>query len=338
MKARAATVSTMGGDIGYPGEPGAGPPTGAGRGGRLEGIRRRSLAAKEQVARRREELERSRHVGVLLLTQRRFKEVEGGELSVLITLSLFIAMVPVVLLIFSWLTGFSSSANLASFIIRHYDLHEPVAGIVRDTFASASADRSSSSVLGVASWAVAGFPLAVSVQKTFARAWRVPMLPWMASYLRGGLWFLLYVATQLGVEAATWTLGRNLGLGVAAGLAGLALIFVLWLATPHLLLGKDLGGWRGLLPTAVAGTVVTVGLRLLSLLLLPRWLASWAIPFGAIGTSLALLLLVQLLATGWVVTAAFGAVWWERIVDQGTVIRLELGTDEAAGPTSPSPR
>jgi hypothetical protein len=226
--------------------------------------------------------------------------------------------------VLSWLTGFSSSANLASLIIHHYDLHEPVAGIVRDTFASASADRSASTVLGVASWAVAGFPLAVSVQKTFARAWRVPMLPWMASYLRGGLWFLLYVATQLGVEAAKWTLGRNVGLGVLAGLAGVALTFVLWLATPHLLLGKDLGGWSGLVPTAIASTGVTVGLRLLSLLLLPRWLASWAIPFGAIGTSLALLLGVQLLATGWVVTAAFGAVYWERIADQDTVIQAEL--------------
>ena len=328
----------MDGDTGNPSEPDAGPPTGAGRGGRLKALRQRSAAAQNRVAKRREELERSRHLGLLLLTQRRFKEIEGGDLSVLIALSLFIAMVPVVLLIFSWLTGFSSSANLASFIIRHYDLHEPVAGIVRDTFASASADRAASSVLGVLSWAVAGFPLAVSVQKTFARAWRAPMLPWMASYLRGGLWFLLYVATQLGVEAATWTLGPNLGLGVLAGLAGVALIFVLWLATPHLLLGKDLGGWPGLVPTAIAGTVVTVGLRLLSLLLLPRWLASWAIPFGAIGTSLALLLLVQLLATGWVVVAAFGAVYWERIVDQGTVIRLEGDTDEAAGPTSPPPR
>ena len=203
-----------------PGTPGTVPSAEAARsGGRRQALRQRSAAVQDQVSRRREELERSRHVGLLLLAQRRFKAIEGGELSVLIALSLFVAMVPVVLLCFSWLTGFSSSANLASLIIRHYSLHEPVAGIVRDTFASASADRSASSVLGVASWAVAGFPLAVSVQKTFARAWRVPMLPWMASYLRGGLWFLLYVATQFGVEAAKWTLGHNLGLGVLAGLA-----------------------------------------------------------------------------------------------------------------------
>jgi uncharacterized BrkB/YihY/UPF0761 family membrane protein len=110
------------------------------------------------VARRREELERSRHLGLLLVAQRRFKQIEGGELSVLITLRLFVAMVPVVLLSVSWLTGFSSSANLASLVIRHYGLHEPVAGIVRDTFASASADRAASSVLGGRQLAVAGSP------------------------------------------------------------------------------------------------------------------------------------------------------------------------------------
>jgi hypothetical protein len=41
---------------------------------------------------------------------------------------------------------------------------------------------------------------------------------------------------------------------VLAGLAEVVLTFLLWLATPHLLLGKDLGGWRGLVPTAIAGT------------------------------------------------------------------------------------
>jgi hypothetical protein len=35
------------------------------------------------------------------------------------------------------------------------------------------------------------------------------MLPWMASSLRGGLWFLVYVAIQFGVELATWALGAT---------------------------------------------------------------------------------------------------------------------------------
>jgi len=41
---------------------------------------------------------------------------------------------------------------------------------------------------------------------------------------------------------------------------------------PWLLLGKDLGGWRGLAPTTIAGAIVTVGCGLVPLLLLPRWL------------------------------------------------------------------
>ena len=53
------------------------------------------------------------------------------------------------------------------------------------------------------------------------------MLPLIASYLRGGLWFLLYVATQVGLEAAKWTLGRNQGFGMLAGLTGVALTFLL---------------------------------------------------------------------------------------------------------------
>ena len=81
-----------------------------------------------------------------------------------------------------------------------------MAGIVRDTFASASADRAASSVLGVASWRWPGPPGGVGAEDlrpTLAG----PDAPWTASSLRGGLWFLVYVATQLGVEAATWTLG-----------------------------------------------------------------------------------------------------------------------------------
>ena len=290
-------------------------------GGRRWALRQRSSAVQDQVTRRREELERSRHLGLLLLVRRRFKAIEGGDLSVLISLSLFVAMVPLVPLGFSWLTGFSSSANLASFVIRHYGLHEPVAGIVRDF----RQRQCRPELLNGARGPQLGggrVPLAVSVQKTFAEpgGCRCSL---MASYLRGGLWFLLYVATQSGVEAATWTLGATWARGAGRpGRGGAHLRAVA--GHPASAARQRPGRLARPGPHRIAGTVVTVGLRLLSLLLLPRWLASWAIPFGAIGTSIALLLVVQLLATGWVVVAAFGAVYWERIADQDTVIRTEL--------------
>lgn len=56
------------------------------------------------------------------------------------------------------------------------------------------------------------------------------------------------------------------------------------------------------MPTAIAGTTATVACDWVPLLL-PRWLGSWVISFGTIGTSLALLMGIQLLATGWVVAA-----------------------------------
>jgi hypothetical protein len=149
------------------------------------------------------------------------------------------------------------------------------------------------------------------------------MLPWMASYLRGGLWSLLYVATQFGVEAAKWALGHNLGLGVLAGLAGVALTFLLWLATPPSA-ARQGPGWLARPGAQRDRRHRRDGGAAAAAAAAARWLASWAIPFGAIGTSIALLLVVQLLATGWVVAAAFGAVYWERIADQDTVIRAEL--------------
>jgi uncharacterized BrkB/YihY/UPF0761 family membrane protein len=142
---------SMNGGDDRPGEPGTAPASKASRAsGHFEALQQRSSAVSDQVT-RRHELERSRHLGLLLVAQRRFKEIEGGDLSVLITLSLLLAMVPVVLLGLFLAHRVQQLSQPASLVIRHDGLHEPVAGIVRDTFASASADRSASSVLGVAS-------------------------------------------------------------------------------------------------------------------------------------------------------------------------------------------
>ena len=295
--------------------------------GSVGGVKGRSAALVARAAKRRDELEKRRHLGLALLTWKRFGQIQGGDLAVLMTFSLFVAMVPLVLMVFSWVAGFSPSANVANLVIHQYNLHGAEANIVRSTFASANADRSTSTVFGALSWLVAGFPAAVAVQKTFARAWRVPELSLFHSYLRGGIWFLLYLSVYLGGEGARWSLDHGILLGVLAVPIGVGLLFFLWIATPHLLLGKDLGGWRGVLPTALAGTAVSVAFRLLSSLFFPGWLSSWAIPFGAIGASLALLTWAGFLMTGWVGVACFGAVYWERIADEEVVLAVE--TDRA---------
>ncbi len=284
-----------------------------------------TLAAR--IARRREELERSRRVGLALLTWKRFGEIEGGDLAVLMTLSLFVAMVPLVLMVFSWVAGFSTTASAANIVIRQYDLHGASAIVVRDTFASANAGRTNATVFGTLSLLVAGFPAAVAVQKTFARAWRAPNMPLLRSYLRGGAWFLVYLAVYLGAEAVTWMLVRGQVLAALAIPVGVGLLFLLWMATPHLLLGMDLGGWRGLVPTAIAGTILSVAFRTASSLLMPRWLASWAIPFGAVGVTLAFLTWVGFLMLGWVMVACLGAVYWERIADENVVLEVETPDD-----------
>jgi uncharacterized BrkB/YihY/UPF0761 family membrane protein len=289
-----------------------------------------SLAAR--LAKRREELERRRHLGLALLTWKRFGEIEGGDLAVLMTLSLFVAMVPLVLMVFSWVTGFRPTANVANVVVRQYDLHGVEATVVRSTFASANAGRANATVFGTLSLLVAGFPAAVAVQKTFARAWRTPNMPLLRSYVRGGVWFVIYLAVYLGGEAVTWTVVGGHMLAFIAVPAGVGLIFLLWMATPHLLLGKELGGWRGLVPTAIAGTVLSLAFRVASSVLMPRWLGSWAIPFGAVGVTLAFLTWVGFLMIGWVMVACFGAVYWERIAPENVVLDVEANGTQAPGP------
>jgi hypothetical protein len=295
-------------------------------------VKGRSASLAAQVAKRRDELERSRRLGLSVLTWKRFREIQGGDLAVIMTLSLFVAMVPLALMTFSWITGFRPSANAADVLIRQYNLHGAVASVVRSTFASANAGRSMATVFGTLSLFVAGFPASVAVQKTFARAWRAPELPLVRSYVRGGAWFVIYLTVCLGVEAVRWTMERGLMLALLAVPIGAGLLLVLWMATPHLLLGKDLGGWRGLLPTALAGTTVSVSFRAASSLLLPRWLASWALPFGAVGVSLAFLTWVGFLMIGWVAVACFGAVYWERVAEEDVVLGLELDETQASNP------
>jgi uncharacterized BrkB/YihY/UPF0761 family membrane protein len=291
--------------------------------GRLGSVKARSAAVAARVSRRRAELESSRRLGLALLTWKRFGEIQGGDLAVLMTLSLFVAMVPLVLMAFSWISGFRPNANVATLVIRQYNLHGTEAEVVRNTFASANAGRSSATVLGLLGLFAAGFPAAVAVQKTFAHAWHAPRLTLVQSYLRGGGWFLIYIAVYLGVEAVRFEAGRSVFTTVLAIPIAVGLLLVMWMATPHLLLGKDLGGWRGLMPTALAGTVLTLVFRLAGSLLMPRWLASWAIPFGAVGVTLGFLTWVGVQMTGWVGVACFGAVYWERIASEDVVLAVE---------------
>jgi len=105
-----------------------------------------------------------------------------------------------------------------------------------------------------------------------------------------------------------------------------ALTFGFWLVTPRLLLDKDLGGWRGLVPTAVMGTVTSLCLRVASWFVLPSWANYYATPFGAIGAVLALLFWIMIVAYAWVMIAIVGAVWWERHFPADEVIELALDT------------
>jgi hypothetical protein len=276
----------------------------------------RSARAQARIARRVAELERNRHVGVLVAWRRRYDEIRGYELAAAIGVALFTTVLPLILIGFAWAESFKSNRSSADLVIRQFNLHSETARVVRDTFSSASSERSDATVLGLFSILVGGVPLAGFLARAFAMAWRVPEHSFLRGAARGGAWFVLYMITLGVTESARYSLAREgIVWTLAAAVVTLGVTFGLWLVTPRLLLARDLGGWRALVPTAVAGTVLTVVVVLLGHVVVPYWLSQWTQSFGGIGVAFAFITFIVLVAVSWVMVATFGAVYWERTAD-----------------------
>jgi hypothetical protein len=207
----------------------------------------RSARAQKRFVRRVDELERNRHVGVLIAWHRRYDEIRGYELAAAIGVALFTTVLPLILIGFAWAESFKSNRSSADLVIRQFNLHSETARVVRDTFSSASSERGSS---------------------------------------RRGC-------------CSTVT--------SAAG---------------------------ALVPTAVAGTVLTVVVVLLGHVVVPYRLSQWTQSLGGIGvafitfimfiTFITFITFIVLVAVSRVMVATFGAVYRERTADPELVAADQL--------------
>lgn len=300
---------------------------GSGGSGRFAGLAARSKDIQEQLARRRAELEENRAVGIAVLCGRRFNEVHGRYMAAALTLNLFLAFLPLAILAFAWATPSGAHSSTANAVIRHLGLEGRTASVIRQMFASVTTNQGAATVLGTVGFLVLGFDVAATLQETYARAWHVPRQAGIRAYLRGGAWFLAALVLLAANEAAAWTSWHfGIVFGVPAAMLALSAVFGFWLLTPRLLLDKDLG-WRGLVPTAVAGTVMVAVMRVSSRFVMPNWLEYYGGPFGAIGVVLAMLFWLLIVSYGWVAVACIGAVWWERTSDPEFVLEVEVGKE-----------
>ena len=276
-------------------------------------------ALKETVVGHVEQLEASRRLGLPVATTRRFFEIEGLDLGGLLALELFTTVIPLILIGFGWFSGFSNSLSFGDLLIRQLELQGDGANQVRGLFGTGASLKSTWTVVGLASFLVWGIPMSSQVAKTFARAWRRERFAFFEEVWRGAVWFVLFLVTQVGALAIASVHLPGVPRMVFHALA-LIPTFILWSATPAVLVRSGANGWKHLMWCGLAGVVLDMLLiRGITRVLLPMLLGGWE-GFGPIGAAMALMTWCTVVAALWVITACLGAVLWERSAPSELVI------------------
>ncbi len=287
-------------------------------------------ALKDSFASRLEQLEASRKLGLPVSTTRRFFEIEGLDLGGLLALELFTTVIPLILIGFGWFSGFSSSLSFGDLLIRQLELEGAGATQVRGLFGTTASLKSTWTVVGLASFLVWGIPMSSQVAKTFARAWRRERFAFLEEVWRGALWFFLFLASQVATLAVSAIHVSGVP-HIVFIVLGLLPSFVLWSATPALIVRNGKSGWKHLLWCGLAGVVLdAILIRVITRVLLPMLLGGWE-GFGPIGAAMALMTWCTVVAALWVITACVSAVLWERSAPAALVIATQLDPDIAVG-------
>ena len=114
---------------------------------------------------------------------------QGGLLAI----ELFTTVIPLMILGFGYLTGFTKNASIGNVFIRQLGLDDSLAQTVRATFGSAKGLQSTWTVFGLAGFLVWGIPMSVTVAAMYAKAWRRETFSLGRNLIRGSIWFVAYL-------------------------------------------------------------------------------------------------------------------------------------------------
>lgn len=275
--------------------------------------------AQDRVSR----LEQGRRTGLLLAVGKRFLEIDGGTYGGLMAIELFTTVLPLMILGFGYLSGFASNASVGDLFIHQLGLTGDTEQAVRAAFGTSDALRSSWTVAGLAGFLVWGIPMAITVASMFAKAWQREQFSIMQRLGRGTAWFVLYLVTLIVRERIAFGVSHEVGLQIALFCLSLVPVWLFWTFTPVLLVREGARGRKFLAEAGLAGLVIDgVLIALATRLFFPSLLGGWTL-FGPIGVAMALITWCGVLGFGWVITACFSAVLWERSAPVTTVVAAE---------------
>jgi membrane protein len=259
---------------------------------------------------------RYRWAAVGVEVQKRFSEVHGSILAKGITLTAFLSLFPLLLLVIA-VTGFFSQHNshLADDIISAFGLAGKARQTFTDALAVAQRSRQAASVVGLVGLLWSGLGVVGAMEFALDSVWAVS-----GRGLKDRLWGLAWLAGAgvilIGSFAVTGIVGYLPApaavLAAPLSLAlGLAIDVGLWLWTFTVLTNCQVG-WRTMLPGAIFGAVGLEVLKALGTIWLPRTVASSSALYGSIGVVFAVLAWLLLFGQLVVYAAVLNVVMHER--------------------------
>ena len=298
----------------------------------MKGLRQtisgQTASLKDNVGRHRSKLEQNRLVRFPLATSRRFKEIEGTHLALVIGTNAFIAVIPLLIIGYSFIEAFNPNRSIGSVIIGRFHLTGTTADTVRATFSTAKAGKNVALSISLISLLVTGLDIAGTVGTAYARAFRMTALAGWKKYMRGWIWLIaLLVMTSVSLTVRYWASSRPWWFLVLLAPLALVMTFTFYLVTPRLVLDLDFA-WRDLLPGAVICTAAAGALNTASTFILASWFSWYGQAYGGFGVALALLSWVGILALFWVWIASAQGVYWEQRVDGATVLAMTKESDD----------
>ena len=292
-----------------------------------------SDALKVKLEAKYERLEQSRRLGPAVAVGKRFIEIDGDTYGGLLAIELFTTVLPLVIIGYSYASGFSDNASVGDIFANQMGLNAAQSEVVRSAFSSSAGLRSTWSFLGLFGFLIWGIPMSLTVAGMFAKAWRRPQFDIVPKIGRASLWFLLYLATLSFRERILSGPDASLLSQLPWFLLSLVPMWLFWSFSPVVLV-KDGGlGKRSLMLAGLAGVVIDgVIMVVAGRIVFPMLLDGWT-DFGPIGVSMTIMTWVGVMGFAWVVTACCGAIIWERSAPAATVVDAQVDVPDPA-PTS----
>jgi hypothetical protein len=275
-------------------------------------------------------LEERPRIGFLLHASRRFDEIEGKHLSLVISINLFVALIPLLILGYAFLEAFNPHRSFGVVLVHAFHLTGSTAQTVEDTFTTANSGKNIALSISIISLLITGFDVSATVQLAYARAFAVTPLAGLHKYLRGAAWLIVLIAVSGGGLTMRYLIvGRSPWAVVIAVPAYLLLQFGFFIVTPRLLLDLPFA-WRDLAPGAAVSTAAAILINAVSSFELHSWLSAYGHAYGSFGIGLAMVAYLGILALFWVWVAAVMGVYWERKAGSSAVAAMhEMSADIA---------